>query len=892
MNALLSWLDNRTGYKQQMSEALWEKIPSGARFRYVTGSMLVFAFVTQAITGIFLWMAYSPSSQTAWESVYYIQHEMWGGWFVRGIHHFMAQAMVVVLALHLLQVVVDGAYRAPREVNFWLGLILMKITLGLGLTGYLLPWDQKGYWATSVATNLMTLVPFAGTQIQQIVVGGQDYGHATLTRFFALHAGVLPAALIGFLALHIAVFRRHGITAHITPGRKDQYFWPHQVLIDGIACLSMLLVVVLLVIKFNVGGALTGKLGDTGFLGAELGAPADPSEQYSAARPEWYYLFLFQLLKYFEGSTEWIGAIVLPGLVVGLLFAMPIIGRSNIGHRLNIVIVLVLIGGAGVLTGLALIDDSYDRVAAKMGWSGEQYAKKIDSAKEFHAAKEKAEIDALRTIALVQRRQTVDGKVSQPLLIPKQGAVYLLRNDPLTQGPRLFEKHCASCHSYTAGGENAVTLVKQPESPSAPNLHGFASRAWLKGILDPKQVDTAAYFGNTAHKGGRMSAWVTQHGGKLPPEEIDAIVAALSRQADLRAQHEQDAKDGELIARGVALVEKNCANGCHKFGDVGQDGLAPDLTGYGSYEWLMGFISDPGHERFYRQENDRMPSFAKDLEKPANHSLSIREISLIVDWMRGDYYVPEDQQPTLPHPEELARQTVVAARTTTAPRPAVVGAKPVVETQLAKAERLFKQNCAACHSHLSPHGAGIAAKRSSAPNLYAFASRSWLTGILDPNRVAGEEYFGRTAHFEGEMVNYVNDNLKELDEAKKKALGDAIAALSAEAKLPGQAELDKQATDDGTVARGTTAIVEQFACTDCHKLGDKGDGGSAPDLTGWGSAAWLKDFITDPGHERFYKETNDRMPAFREAPKGTKQPLLTDDELDLLVRWLRGEKLN
>ena len=97
----------------------------------------------------FLWMAYSPSTQTAWESVYYIQHEMHGGWLLRGIHHFMAQAMVVLLALHLMQVVIDGAYRAPREVNFWLGLVLMQIVLGLALTGYLLPWDQKGYWATS-----------------------------------------------------------------------------------------------------------------------------------------------------------------------------------------------------------------------------------------------------------------------------------------------------------------------------------------------------------------------------------------------------------------------------------------------------------------------------------------------------------------------------------------------------------------------------------------------------------------------------------------------------------------------------------------------------------------------------------------------------------------------
>ena len=100
------------------------------------------------ITGIVLWLAYSPSSQTAWESVYYIQHEMWGGWFLRGLHHYTAQAMNVLLVLHLMQVVIDGAYKAPREVNFWFGVLMLQLVLGLSLTGYLLPWDQKGYWAT------------------------------------------------------------------------------------------------------------------------------------------------------------------------------------------------------------------------------------------------------------------------------------------------------------------------------------------------------------------------------------------------------------------------------------------------------------------------------------------------------------------------------------------------------------------------------------------------------------------------------------------------------------------------------------------------------------------------------------------------------------------------
>ena len=158
MRAFLAWLDDRTGCNDLVKETLYERIPGGARWRYVWGSTLVFTFTIQVITGIFLWTAYSPSAQTAWESVYFIQEKMFLGWLVRGIHHFAAQAMTVLLAIHLIQVIIDGAYKAPREVNFWLGLILMKIVLALGLTGYLLPWDQKGYYATKVTTNIMDVL--------------------------------------------------------------------------------------------------------------------------------------------------------------------------------------------------------------------------------------------------------------------------------------------------------------------------------------------------------------------------------------------------------------------------------------------------------------------------------------------------------------------------------------------------------------------------------------------------------------------------------------------------------------------------------------------------------------------------------------------------------------
>ena len=192
MRALLSWLDDRTGYRGLLYKALVEPIPGGAKWRYVWGSTLLFAMAVQFVTGLVLWAGYSPNANGAWESVYYIENSMAGGWMLRGIHHYMAHATMVLLVLHLMQVVVAGAYKAPREVNFWFGLALLHIVMGLSLTGYLLPWDQQGYWATKVATSIASITPVVGPALQKALVGGAEYGHLTLTRFFALHAGVLP----------------------------------------------------------------------------------------------------------------------------------------------------------------------------------------------------------------------------------------------------------------------------------------------------------------------------------------------------------------------------------------------------------------------------------------------------------------------------------------------------------------------------------------------------------------------------------------------------------------------------------------------------------------------------------------------------------------------------
>ena len=590
MNSLFNWIEQRTGAKKLLHEALFENVPGGARWRYVWGSTLVFCFTVQVITGLFLWVAYSPGSQTAWESVYFIQHQMTGGWFLRGIHHFTAQAMTVLLLLHLLQVVIDGAYKAPREINYWTGVLLLVLVLALSLTGYLLPWDQKGFWASKVATNIAAITPVIGPALQQIVVGGSDYGHHTLTRFFALHAGIIPGLIIAFIGLHVYLFRKHGLTAKEPRRKRDEPFWPRQVMCDAVACLAVLAVVLVLVIRGH---------------GAPLGAPADPSEQFSAARPEWYFLFLFQFLKYFPGGTEVWGAIVIPTVLLLMVAALPLLGRWNFGHRFNLGFLGAMLAGVALLTWLAVSEDGRKP--------------------EYVAAVKAADFEAARVLALAQA----------PSGIPTAGAVTLLRSDPLVQGPKLFVRNCASCHRYDGND----SMGGQPkDKQTASDLKGFASREWLAGLLDPAKVDTANYFGASKHKDGEMVKWVKKNvptfaaGDK---EQLRQALVALSAGAGLKAQKEIDARDAGIITAGAKMLpghDVGCIE-CHTIMGQSDGGEGPDLTGFGSRQWLTAFISNPKHESFYGAHNDRMPAFGAD------GRLTADEIGLIADWLRGDWYV-------------------------------------------------------------------------------------------------------------------------------------------------------------------------------------------------------------------------------------------------------------
>ena len=589
MKAALAWLESRTGAARLAREYLYAGIPGGARWRYAWGGVLLFALAVQFVTGFFLWLDYSPSAQTAWESVYYIQNQMTGGSILRGLHHYGAQLLPVLLALHLFQLVIGGAYKSPREVNFWVSLLLLQLVLVTALTGYQLPWDQKGFWATKVAVNLLGIVPLIGSSLQRMLIGGPDYGHLTLTRFFALHAGLLPALMALVVGAQMYLRRRHGFAGDASGRRPDAPYWPDQALRNAVVCFAFVLTLLFLSLSHRSEN------------GVELGAPADPSAPYAAARPEWYFLFLYQFLKLFRGSSEIWGAIIIPGLVMLVIFLMPFIARwRKIGHSLNVAFLCAILAGAGILFALAKSSDAHDP--------------------DYQAALKDAEAQAARVKLLAQTRG-----------IPTDGALALLQNDPLTQGPKLFAQNCASCHRYH-GTDGLGHTVKDPQSAS--DLAGFASREWLAGLLDPQKISTTNYFGGTKFAAGKMSRFVKKEIANLTDEDkakLQQTIAALSAQAQLPSQQAVDQRDADAITkgRGYLVDDLDCVK-CHKFGSESGES-APDLTGYGSREWLQRFLKNPGHSDFYDTDNDRMPAFGE------KKMLSAAQIAVISDWLRGDW---------------------------------------------------------------------------------------------------------------------------------------------------------------------------------------------------------------------------------------------------------------
>lgn len=671
---LADWFDHRTGYRKFVSMMLIEDVPGGARWRYVWGSCLAFVFAVQLITGVLLMTAYSAGDSTAWSSVYYIQYEMDFGWLIRGLHHFGSQTMVVLLGLHMLQVVIAGAHLPPREINWWLGLALMGAVLGLSLTGYLLPWDQKGYWATQVATNIAGNLPGPGRFIQKIVVGGPEYGHHTLTRFYALHVGILPPLVIVLTVLHLVVFRRHGVTAP-KDAEGEGWFWPDQAFKDLLVCLVIFGIMLALVVaghghkleapasdgdthaapSFYEKWAKAGREGR----GANLDAPADPSKAYPA-RPEWYFLALFQLLKYFEGPQEIIGTVIIPNGIFVVLALLPLLalGRKRedggalraMAHGAAVIVVVGLLAGVGALTCLAIADDT---------------------------------VEALPRVLL----QIIGLQV-----LPLIAVVFLLFLGVLG----ILKPGGFRSLIWGVGSLAILALLGGA---------GFLFQAAMKGKADQLPEAVQAYVKK-----------------KMAPEQAKPSLNAQKFQSELHAADVQADRAIQLASRGVPadgaaqllrrdpvtqgkdLFQTNCAS-CHDHGGDFKDAngkskaTASDLEGFGTEKWVRDLLREPENPRFFGNTKlkamTNWVSRTREQAKKQNKEAELdAEFDLISKWLGG-------------HPRNLP----------------VEGDKA---SENAKGWLAFEKRCNSCHGFAKQGGSDT----PGTPDFTGYGDEEWLRVMM------------------------------------------------------------------------------------------------------------------------------------------------------------------
>jgi ubiquinol-cytochrome c reductase cytochrome b subunit len=467
-SGIWAWLNHRTGLDDLLKTALYEPIPGGARFAYIFGSGLLFIFISQLITGVFLALYYVPSADHAHTTVAYITKAVTAGSFLRSLHSYGASAMIVVLLLHLSQTYIYGAYKGRRELLWFSGCVLFALVLGMAFTGYLLPWDQRAYFATAVGTNAASEIPVIGESLKRMMRGGTEMGTLTISRFFVSHVFLIPACIFALLASHIFLFRKAGAAGPSTenpyePKQKVELFYPRQVTMD--LALTALLIIGMGLLCF--------------FVPVQLGPPANSADAQYIPRPEWYYLPIFQWLKYWHGAASVVGVLVIPSLVVAAIIAVPFLDRSIERRPWKRPVAMgAYVFVLCVLVGLGLRSQYIDKHDAGVA---QQLAKQSAEEKEY-------------------MRKPFEPELSSASLVAANVALA----DPLAaKGKAVFEANsCNACH----GDEGVGTAA-------APALLGISAK------MSAEQVNEILKSPTAKMTAGGMSPV------DLPPDDLKALVA-------------------------------------------------------------------------------------------------------------------------------------------------------------------------------------------------------------------------------------------------------------------------------------------------------------------------------------------------------------------------------
>jgi ubiquinol-cytochrome c reductase cytochrome b subunit len=526
MRPIIDWLEHRTGIESAIKNFLYEDIPASAGWHQIIGSMAVFFFVIQVFTGAMLAFNYAPTPGEAYNSVKYIMTDLTAGPLIRGLHHWGASMMLIIVVLHMIQVFIYGAYKKPREATWMMGVTLLLITLAFGLTGYLLPWDNRAYWGTVVTTQIASQAPLAGPYLLRLLGSQGAVGNVTFSRFYALHTVLLPPLTIILIGIHIYLVRKHGVAAapgDIAPKRK---FFPEQVFKDtvGIALAFIVLFVMAIVAK------------------VPLERLADPTDTAYIPRPEWYFLFLFQFLKFFKGSLEVVGSVVLPGVAVLTLFLIPFIDRGpmiRLGKRTFAItfVLLAVIAWTG-LTTAAVVTTPKNQESAD------------DTETPATETPEAAPASAAATADLAAWQRLNPGELTGLGIFKKQG--------------------CTGCHEGAGQKGIGPDLTRIPA--------GHRNVAWLvPHFKNPSQIVPGSVMPPV----------------DLPAPDLNALslfVLTLTPQNEAALLAAPD-----FATQGAMVYQMNHCNACHQIDGVGAT-LGPALDGVGlrhDRAWLEKHFADP-----------------------------------------------------------------------------------------------------------------------------------------------------------------------------------------------------------------------------------------------------------------------------------------------------------
>ena len=339
MNSLSHWIAERIPINTaQLRELTNEPVPNHLkRWWFALGGTPAYLFIVQIVTGILLAFYYQPAPASAYESVEYITNQAAFGWYLRSLHKWAATLMIAAVILHQMRVYFTGAYRRPRELNWVIGMALLCCTLLTGFTGYSLVFEQLSYWGATVAANISDAVPVVGSYAKQLLLGGESYNDRTLSRFYILHAAVLPTTISLLVAVHILFIRLHGVTelkfeddASDKPAHFD--FFPDHMLTE--LMIGLVLMIVL--------SALAT------ILPATMGPKADPLTTPEVIKPEWFFYVSFRWLKLFSLSF----AVISTGFIVAAMFLWPwidavlrkVTGKQEISVYIGILATFALIG--------------------------------------------------------------------------------------------------------------------------------------------------------------------------------------------------------------------------------------------------------------------------------------------------------------------------------------------------------------------------------------------------------------------------------------------------------------------------------------------------------------------------------------------------------------------